>query len=623
MLLHIALVVIVAGAFITHFTGITGKLTLVENQPAVSEFTVESGPSDGKLPFSVELDKANTIFHTGTTTPKDFSSKVTIIFPDGKKESYEISMNKVATCRSWRFYQTGMGDSASTLSLSHDPWGIAVTYTGYCLLALGMILFFFQRHTAWRAWLRKLTMATVVSAAFLSFGMPAYASDIDDALPTIQRPLAKNLGKIYVYWNDRISPLQTMAKDVTVSLYGSTAYRGYTAEQVLAGWLFNYDAWKRDFDYRNSETPSSAKKRKRLEEKRDLVRWLGTGEAFRIYPYHSANGRMEWLSLSGRKPSKMSLEQWKFMTGAMHGIAMDIAEGKNIRANEGITGLIEGQRKYAGNGNLPSDSRFRAEMVYNSIVRILPVAVLLLIAGLSAVIFTGFMRKRTVRIALVTVCAAALAYILFIAGLRGYAGGHIPLSNGFETMLCMAMISLAGALSAPRKISIIRPGLMIVAGAALCVAAMSEAHPRIGALMPVLDSSLLSIHVMLVMTSYAMFFLMAIVAARSIVGSDESAEEGVALNHVLLVPAVFLLAGGIFVGAVWANQSWGRYWGWDPKETCALVTMLVYALPMHTRSMRFLRKDKVFNIYILLAFLSVIFTYFGANYLFSGLHSYA
>ena len=127
---------------------------------------------------------------------------------------------------------------------------------------------------------------------------------------------------------------------------------------------------------------------------------------------------------------------------------------------------------------------------------------------------------------------------------------------------------------------------------------------------------------MLVMTSYALFFLMAIVAAKSLVNAGKARSEGVALNHVLLAPAVFLLAGGIFVGAIWANQSWGRYWGWDPKETCALITMLIYALPLHTGSVSFLRKDKGFSIYIMIAFLSVIFTYFGANYLFSGLHSY-
>ncbi len=620
MLLHIALTVIVAGAFITHFTGITGKLTLVEKAPAVSNFEVESGPSDGRLPFSVTLDRASTVFYTGTTTPKDFSSLVTITFDNGKRESMEISMNRVATCRGWRFYQAGMGDSASTLSISHDPFGIAVTYTGYALLALAMILFFFQPYTIWRAWLRKLGSYMAVVIAFIASATPASAAD--EPLPAIQRPLAENLGKIYVYWNDRISPLQTMANDVSVSLYGSTSYRGYTAEQVLAGWLFNYDAWKRDFDSMNISIPSSDKKRRRLEEKRNLIKWLGTGEAFRIYPYLSANGRMEWLSLSGRKPSKMGLDQWKFMTGSMHGIALDIAEGKNIHANEGINRLIEGQRLYAGLENLPSDARFKAEMIYNSVVKILPVAVLLLLAGILGMIMPRIFGKKCIRIITTAILVLALSYLSFIAVLRGYVGGHIPLSNGFETMLCMAIISTVGALCSPRRIRVLAPGFMIVAGAALCVAAMGEAHPRIGALMPVLGSSLLSIHVMLVMTSYALFFLMAIVAAKSLVNAGKARSEGVALNHVLLAPAVFLLAGGIFVGAIWANQSWGRYWGWDPKETCALVTMLIYALPLHTGSVSFLRKDKGFSIYIMIAFLSVIFTYFGANYLFSGLHSY-
>ena len=95
------------------------------------------------------------------------------------------------------------------------------------------------------------------------------------------------------------------------------------------------------------------------------------------------------------------------------------------------------------------------------------------------------------------------------------------------------------------------------------------------------------------------------------------------LNRLLLLPALFLLAAGIFIGAVWANQSWGRYWGWDPKETWALITMLVYAFPLHDASLAFFRRPKVFHWYVLCAFLSVLVTYFGVNFFMAGLHSYA
>ncbi len=622
MLIHIALAVIVAGALITHFCGITGKITLIEGAGPVERFEVESGPSDGLLPFSLTLTKVSTLFYTGTTAPKDFTSNITIHYPDGSAESREISMNNVAVCNGWRFYQTGMGDGISSLTISHDPWGIGVTYSGYSLLLLGMLLFFFQRNTAWRAWLRKLSSAAMVVAALLSVNLSVEAANTTDELPAIQRPLARDLGKIYVYWNDRIAPLQTMAKDVATSLYGKSSYKGYTSEQVLAGWLFYFDAWERDFENQNSETPASEKRRKRLEDKRNLIKWLGTGDAFKIYPYHSAMGRMEWLSLSGRRPSQMSLEQWQFMTDGMHSIARDISIGKNVSADERIFQLIEGQRKYAGIENLPSDSRMKAERIYNGSVYILPFAVVLLLLGFAILIFSLYGKKMSVAMRCLEILS--LLYLLYVISLRAFVSGHIPLSNGFETMLCLALVALIIAVSTPRRISIASPALMVVAGAALAVAVMGDARPQIGALMPVLASPLLSIHVMLVMTAYALLLLTTIVAAKTLLSKSETQRaDYTALNHVLLVPAVFLLAAGIFIGAVWANQSWGRYWGWDPKETCALITLLVYALPLHSRSLGIFRKEKFFATYLLLAILSVLITYFGANYIFPGLHSYA
>lgn len=119
---------------------------------------------------------------------------------------------------------------------------------------------------------------------------------------------------------------------------------------------------------------------------------------------------------------------------------------------------------------------------------------------------------------------------------------------------------------------------------------------------------------------------MAILAGVALSSQDKATAESLCrTNRIILVPAVFLLAAGIFVGAVWANQSWGRYWGWDPKETCTLVMLLIYSVPVHwgSRRLKLFRRPKVLHWYLLLAVLSVVFTYFGANYLMSGLHSYA
>lgn len=620
MLIHIALIVMVIGALITHFFGIQGALTLSRDGEPTNRFEVSSGPSDGSLPFEISLVEASTLFYSGTTTPMDFNSTIMVRHSDGATSVEKIAMNRVATVDGWRFYQSGMGEDSSTLAVAYDPVGIAVTYTGYALLFISMILFLFQKRTMWRGWVKKLS---TVASLLMLFSMSANAGE--SAPATIQRPLAKNFGKIYVYWNDRVSPMQTMARDVTRALYGSDSYKGLTPEQVLTGWLLYYDEWERDFELNQPEESTlSAKKRKRLAENRALIRWLGTGEAFKIYPYHAATGRMEWLSLAGSRPSKMDMEQWKFMVSAMGDIAADIALGKNIRANERISMLIKKQKYYAGADSLPSDTHIKAEIFYNNYIRLLPLMIILLITGLITIILTGNRKKwkrYRLDILISVIGGVAALYLLLTLTLRGYVASTWPLTNGAETMLFIAFCATAGSVFVSRRFPLVRSGLIFVAGAALAVAVMGDAHPRIGALMPVLASPLLSIHVMLVALSYALFFLMAVIAAKGLFSKKESSEA--TLNHVLLIPALFLLTAGIFVGAIWANQSWGRYWGWDPKETCALITMFVYALPAHSRSLKCFRKEKTFNLYILIAFGSVLFTYFGANFLLPGLHSYA
>ena len=122
------------------------------------------------------------------------------------------------------------------------------------------------------------------------------------------------------------------------------------------------------------------------------------------------------------------------------------------------------------------------------------------------------------------------------------------------------------------------------------------------------------------MMAYALLGVTCVLGAVWLFRRDERLT---ALSQHLLLPAVFLLASGIFLGAVWAAISWGNYWSWDPKEVWALITLLVYAVPLHVRSLPVLRRPRVYHIYILVAFLSVLVTYFGVNYLLGGMHSYA
>lgn len=625
LLLHIALVIILTGAIVTHFCGIQGSVTLRPDAPAVTCFDKESGPGDGSLPFAVRLDSVEIVYYPATVTPMDFRSVISV---DGRKIS--VAMNKVGVYDGWRFYQSGMGPESSTLSVSYDPWGTGITYFGYLMLGIGMTGYFFQKRTAWRSLLKKYRQSAVM-VILLCSGFNASAAERGCGLPAMQRPLASNFGKVLVYWNDRICPIRTLAHDVASSLYSADSYQGYTPEQILSGWLFYYDEWRRDYFQSHPEILSlpqhpRTRREKKLTERLALVEWLGTGDIFRIYPYRTVDGRMEWLSLTGRRPSGMSLEQWTFMQTSVARIKELLLKGKNIMANQELSALMEGQRKYAVGAELPSEAKIRAERTYNVAVRPALAAFLAGCTGLVVLILSlcHHRHSRAFRSVSFIVALLLLLYVGVSMGALWWISGHVPLSNGPETMMFMAFAAFTGA-SLCRNLTM-RGGLLVVGAMALFVAVMGGRTPQIGAMMPVLASPLLSVHVMLVMISYTLFLLMTILSAVALLSrSDTLGVRLSLLNRIILSPAVCLLGAGIFIGAVWANQTWGRYWGWDPKETCALIMWLIYALPLHSgiRRLAFFRSPRTLHIYLVVAVLSVLFTYFGANYFLHGLHSYA
>lgn len=217
----------------------------------------------------------------------------------------------------------------------------------------------------------------------------------------------------------------------------------------------------------------------------------------------------------------------------------------------------------------------------------------------------------------------AIIYII-----RWYIGGRIPLANGHETMLFMALVTLVTSSILCRRTPSIIPFGLIISGLTLLVSHLAQMSTSIDNLMPVLQSPLLSIHVSVIMIAYTLFAFMALNGVSALILSrkssgQEQAHRLTTISRTMLYPATFLLAIGIFIGAIWANISWGNYWSWDPKEAWALITMIVYGIAFHNTSIPWLRSDRIFNIYIALAFLTVLMTYFGVNYLLGGMHSYA
>jgi ABC-type transport system involved in cytochrome c biogenesis permease subunit len=218
----------------------------------------------------------------------------------------------------------------------------------------------------------------------------------------------------------------------------------------------------------------------------------------------------------------------------------------------------------------------------------------------------------------------ALVFIL-----RWIAGGHIPMAGRFDSMNLLALSICIITLIMTKRYEMALPAGLLMTGFVLLVQMIFGANPPITHLMPVLLSPLLSLHVTVIMMAYALlFFIMLNGISAVLVRLSQPYNTGYLerlqnISMIMLYPAVTLLMAGIVIGAVWANISWGNYWSWDPKEVWALITLLIYAAPLHGFIWKSFRKPMFFHIYCILAFLSVVITYFGVNFLLGGMHSYA
>ena len=665
-MLHISFAVILFGAYTTWKWGVQGRAHLRQGES--TEYFVSVDGEEHKFPFSLKLSNFELKYYEGTFAPMDYISHLEITDVEQKIEG-KVSMNNILSHRHYRLYQAGYDKDGkgTTLAVSYDPWGIGITYTGYLLLLLSILAFFVQPNSRFRALLRHpaLKRGAVAMLLLCSINTISAAERMPHTLP---HDVAAKFGDLHIYYNDRICPLQTFAKDFTTKLYGKPTYRGLSAEQVVTGWFFFYDDWKREpmIKIKGGETKrllgiegnyarltdfasvdgykleaalrgegeGNRRNAETANEKFNIVSMLAMGNLLKIYPYRNAEGVVTWYSLADRLPAEMPDDQRLFIGRSMELVAEKI----RLKKYDEVVSLLDKiglyQAKEAGDG-LPPSWRFKAEKLYNSANFNRPLAMACMTLGiLFFLVFclSGSLRKegtKWLNTLLAIGLGGVLLYLTLQIALRWIVSDHIPLSNGFETMQFMAWCSALIALCSMRKFRMALPFGYLLCGFTLLVAMMGEASPRITQLMPVLQSPLLSIHVVVIMIAYSLLaFAMlngvtALILRYTLNDYKSEVEYLQVVSNIMLYPAVFLLAIGIFIGAVWANVSWGRYWGWDPKEVWALITMLVYSAALHSGSLSKLRQPMTFHVFMVVAFLTVLITYFGVNFLLGGMHSYA
>ena len=631
LLVHAAVPIILLGGALTSWTGLHGSITLT---PGVKTTSVES--ADGHttpLPFEIELTSFEVLTYPGTHTPMDFVSHVVA---EGKP--YDISMNHILRHRGYRFYQEDYDDQGrSTLSVAHDPLGIAVTYFGYALLLIGMIGLMLSPNGRFR----RLIRGAAVAALLL---LPQLA----DAAPrTLPKATADKMGRIHILYKGRVCPLQTYAKDFTTKLSGKASYQGLTPEQVLSGYLFYFSDWadepivkikgearqrmhtdgkRASYNqfFNNEETflagSKTDKNLRAASERYSLIQSLISGKGLKIFPLPDSTGTIGWYAQNDALPVAVDDDVYLFVRKQLGYCQELVVRGDFNELEHVFDKTVAFQQKQAS-AVLPSPSRLGAERLYNALTtgRWLPMLAITLglLCFASALFMRGRTQKWSCRIA--TLCVALLtAFLLLIFFLRWMAGGHAPMAGGFDSMNLMSIGIGVVSLLLARRVRVAPAIGMLTMGFCQLVAMMSGSNPPVTNLMPVLNSPLLTLHVAVIMCSYALLFFIMMGSVAGLVTRHERYHR---LNLLLLYPAVFLLALGIIIGAVWANISWGNYWSWDPKEVWALITLIVYAIPLHP-ALGVSSRPRTFHLYCTLAFLSVIITYFGVNLILGGIHAY-
>ncbi len=685
--LHLSFIIILLGALLTHVSAKRGMIHLRIGQPTDTYMAQdeEQGMKEEKLPFSLCLKKFEAKMHDGTNAVADYSSKFTVIDGDDKSEG-EVSMNNIYSHRSYRLYQSSYDEDGkgSVLAINADPYGIPVTYTGYALLFISLVWMLFDPKGGYRKLLKSplLKKGALITALILSMGniQTLHAESATGNLQNAVLPkeTAEKFGELHILYNDRICPVQTFALDFCKKIYGARSYQGLTAEQVLSGWVFYGNTWASEpfikiksgemktamnlpdyaslntffnremggytigqyvQEYYNGQQDKFHQQAADIDGKIQIIMELREGVSLKVLPYTFTKnvkatkdhpfikaGTTTWFSPVDKLPQAVEQQHALYIKNVFSLLNGDVKAGNISRVNEFFVKMKKYQEVSSGN-SLPTNTQYKAERINNAF----PFATILFMANLTlgfiALFYTIYRMTKKREIKVLNIALPILLGVSFLAltfglALRWIISGNIPMSNGYESMLTVAWFVMLISILMQLRIRIVMVFGFLISGFFLLVSHINQMDPAIGQMMPVLNSPLLSIHVSIIMMSYALLSLTFICGIMGI-SLRSHGEELQALSRIFLYPALTTMGFGIFIGAIWANVSWGNYWSWDSKETWALITFMIYAVVVHTQSLPVFRKPLVYHIYITLAFLSIAMTYFGVNYFLTGMHSYA
>ncbi|MBR4267530.1 MAG: cytochrome c biogenesis protein CcsA [Bacteroidales bacterium] len=587
LIFHISLVVILLGALLTKISSKEGILHLRESE-STEFFMLKETMLKQNLGFEVKLDSFLIKNYQGTAMPQDFVSYVTVK-EDVDSIKTSISMNNIFKKNGYRFYQTSFDEDyrGTILTVNYDPYGTPLTYFGYIIFALSGLWILISKSAGFRKLLQHPSLKKGgLFVILICLGTIVNAQN--KKIPTISFDESDKISTKQIVYNGRIAPFNTMARDFVSKIYGKPSYHNLTAEQVVCGWLYRPEVWK--------DEKMILIKDKALQKQLGVEKYASFADFFD----ENENYRLNNFELT-----------------------------KAVRETDEKIGLIlmlTSGKLYEESTVKISESKVKAEIVYNKINFAKILFMVNLTIGFLAFFVMIFAKDVKEKFWKVLRILLILSLVIDFCGycLRWYVSDRIPIGNGYETMLFMSLIIMLLAVIFGKKIKVLTPFGFLISGFTLLVAWLGQRNPQITPLMPVLNSPILSAHVSTIMIAYSLLSFTFFNGIFSLfIKNDEKVDQLAVLSKIMLYPAEILLGIGIFLGAVWANISWGRYWSWDPKETWALITFMIYAVGFHRVDLKFLQNNRKLHIFFVIAFSTVLMTYFGVNYFLGGMHSYA
>ena len=696
LLTHIALLVILAGAMVSHVIGEEGILHLREGECSDQlQIETDRGTLRYALPFEVELVRFTLTRYPGSASPSAYESEL-LVHVDGQTIPVRVSMNNVLDVKGYRFFQASYDpdEKGTVLSVNRDVEGRNITYTGYLLLLAGLLYSLFGSHTRFRQLARQLNKLggkVLIGIVGCCCCLSAWAQTAVSAAPAEEIVLrqvvdpshAARFGRLPMQSPaGRMMPINTFSSELLRKLHKADRFGQLNGDQFLLSLLVMPEKWvhipliafsnQALANYYELSTPACAyvelfdtnghyKLQERLEaayakmpaqrnacdedlikldEQINIFHQLIRYQWLPIFPLRGDPAH-KWYA-PGEDLSAFSGKDSLFVSQIMGWYLQEVREGLKTddwkKADE-VLAMIDTYQQAQEEILDIRPAKMEAEIRYNQLDLFrqckkgyLILGGLLLVCAFAA-LFNPRRSLRYVMRGLIGLIIGVFLLHIYGMGMRWYIGGYAPWSNSYETMVYVAWATVCAGLFFLRKSTLTFALATLFGGVILFVSGLNWMDPQIGTLVPVLKSPWLMFHVAVIVGAYGFFGISCLIGLTNLVMMSLSRQRTsqlveMRIRELSLVSEMSLWVGlalmtvGTFLGAIWANESWGRYWGWDPKETWALITMIVYAIVTHLRMAKDGCSLWLFNLLSVIAFYSVLMTFLGVNYLLSGMHSY-